>query len=345
MSIPVESTAWSHLDRIAADWQLALDAAQSALEHSGRAFAPADIQARRGLLVEERRLTDGLLERVARVDHAPVLPWLSSVPVTVSMLGLPARTLACVFDLDGVLTDSGRAHAAAWADVFDAFLLRHTELTGWQFRPFDRDDDYRLYLDGRPRLEGIHLFLASRGIRLPEGRPDDPASATTARGLARRKEDALARVLLHGVSALTGARRYLEAAGHAGLACAVVSGSQRTAEMLELAGLSTLVDESIDAAAMHALSLRSRPAPDVLLAVCGRLGIDPGAAVTFTHSPDGVAAGFAAGLGVVGVGDEATQERLRGFGAECVVPSLLELLDPRLQTAEQRQATARLAVA
>ena len=333
MSALVELGAGSYLDRLAAEWQLALDAAQGALEHSERAFAPVDLQARRSLLVEERRLTEVQLEAVARIDHAPSLPWLSPVPVNVSMLGLAAGTAGCVFDLDGVLTDSGRAHAAAWAEVFDDFLLRQTETTGWQFIRFDRDADYRLYLDGRSRLEGIHRFLTSRGIRLPEGRPDDPEQANTAHGLARRKERALARVvLLHGISGLAGARRYLEAVGHAGLSCAVVSGSQSTAEMLELAGLSGLVDESIDAAAMRELSLRSRPAPDVLLAVCDRLGIDPTAAVSFTHSPDGVAAGRAAGLAVVGVGDEVTLERLRAFGAERVVESLSALLDPRLRT-------------
>jgi HAD superfamily hydrolase (TIGR01509 family) len=331
MSVAAEQKAGLYLDRLASDWQLALDAAQGALESSDDAYEPVELQGRRGLLVEERRLTAGLLDGVARVDHVPSSPWLSPVPVTAPMLGLPLATRACIFDLDGVLTDSGRAHATAWAEVFDDFLLRHTEATGWQFIPFDRDADYRSYLDGRPRLDGIHVFLASRGIHLPEGRSDDAAQADTAHGLARRKEEALARVLRHGVSALAGAHRYLEAAGHGGVARGVVSGSQSTAEMLELAGLSTLVDASIDAAAIQELSLRSRPAPDMLLAVCLRLGVDPAATVTFTHSADGVAAGHAAGLGVVGVGDEATLERLRGFGAERVVPSLSLLLDRRLQ--------------
>ena len=334
MSVAVEPRAGLYLDRLASDWQLALDAAQGALECSGGAYEPVKLQLRRGELVEERRLTAGLLEGVARVDHVPALPWLSPVPVSVSMLGLPPRTEGCVFDLDGVLTDSGRAHATAWAEVFDDFLLRHTEATGWQFVPFDRGTDYRLYLDGRPRLDGIHAFLASRGIRLPEGRSGDTARSDTTRGLARRKEEALARVMRHGVSALAGARRYLEAAGHAGVACGVVSGSQSTAEMLELAGLSMLVDASIDAAAIHAMSLRSRPAPDVLVAVCAELGVEPAAAVTFTHSAAGVAAGHAAGLGVVGVGDEVTLERLRGFGAERFVPSLSTLLDRRLQAVQ-----------
>jgi len=239
MSVAVRSRAGLSIDRLACDWQQALDAAEGALDCSGRAYEPVEMLSRRGQLGEERRLTAGLLERVARVDRVPAVPWLSPVPVTAPMLGLPPDTEACVFDLDGVLTDSGRP--------------------------------------------------------------------------------------------LAGARRYLEAVVHAGLGCGVVSASRTMAEMLEFAGLSMLVDAGIDAAAMHALSLRSRPAPDVLFAVCARLDVDPAAAVTFTHSLAGVAAGRAAGLGVVGVGDEATLERLHGFGAERVVQSLSTLLDRRLQ--------------
>ena len=202
---------------------------------------------------------------------------------------------------------------------------------GWQFIPFDRDADYREYLDGRPRLEGIHAFLGSRGIRVPEGRPDDSARVDTAWGLASRKGEALARGLQQrGVTALAGARRYLETAGHAGLERAVVSASTTTLPMLELAGLATLVEERVDAEVMHAESLRSRPAPDLLLAACRRLGVQPGEAVTFTHSAAGVAAGHAAGLAVVGVGDGAQDELLRGFGAERIVPSVSSLLDSSL---------------
>jgi beta-phosphoglucomutase-like phosphatase (HAD superfamily) len=259
-----------------------------------------------------------------------VVPWLSPVPVTPGMLGLAAGVEGCVFDLDGVLTDSAQAHVAAWAEVFDGFLLRHTELTGWHFIPFDREADYKL-LDGRPRLEGIHTFLASRGIHVREGRPTDPAGEGSAYGLARLKGEALERVLQRrGITALAGARRYLEAVGHAGLPRVVVSGSQSTLEMLELAGLTSLVEARVDAATIRSESLRSRPAPDLLLAACRLLGIDPGAAVTFTHSPHGVAAGLAAGLEVVGVGDDATRELLAGFGADRVVASLQALLDSLL---------------
>jgi HAD superfamily hydrolase (TIGR01509 family) len=133
-----------------------------------------------------------------------------------------------------------------------------------------------------------------------------------------------------GVAALDGARRYLEAAGHADLGCAVVSSSVNTLPMLELAGLASLVDVRVDAELMEIKGLRSRPAPDILLTACGLLDVQPEEAVTLTHSPDGVAAGHAAGLDVIGVGDDATRELLEGFGAERTVPSLAALLDPRL---------------
>ena len=131
------------------------------------------------------------------------------------MLGLPPTVAGCLFDLDGVLTDSAFVHALAWQEVFDGFLLELGHTTGRHFEPFDRDNDYVSYLDGRPRLEGIHAFVHSRGLRIPEGDRADPPGVHSAHGLARRKSDALARVLRgRGVAALPDARRYLEAAGH-----------------------------------------------------------------------------------------------------------------------------------
>jgi HAD superfamily hydrolase (TIGR01509 family) len=291
----------------------------------------AELVERRRELARERQETGDGLVRVAQAIGVRPLPWLSATPMSPKALGLPLSVRACLFDLDGVLTDSAALHAWAWGEAFDEFLLRLSDKVGWQFIPFDRDADYREYLDGRPRLEGVHAFLGSRGIRVPEGTPDDPGQADTACGLGSRKGDALARGLhQRGVTALAGARRYLEAVGHAGLKRAVVSASTTTLPMLELAGLATLVEERVDAEVMHAESLRSRPAPDLLLATCRRLGVQPEEAVTFTHSAAGVAAGHTAGLAVIGVGDGAQEELLRGFGAERVVPSVSSLLDSSL---------------
>ncbi len=320
------------LDRVALRWQLALDANERALDAASGTLPDAELARWRYEHTDERTQTALALARLARTARVHPAPWLPPMAVSAQMLGLPATVEACLFDLDGVLTDSGVLHAWAWAGVFDQFLQRVAEKNRWHFIPFDREADYLTYIDGRPRLEGVHAFLDSRGIRLPEGRPDDHADAETAYGLARRKGEALARSLHgRGVTALPGARRYLEATGYAGLKRAIVSASANTLAMLELAELATLVEELADANLIRAGNLRSRPAPDLLLAACGRLEVDASNVVTFTPTPAGVAAGHAAGLMVVGVGDEARGELLRGFGAEQVIPSLRALLDRRLR--------------
>lgn len=316
----------AELDTVADDWQFALDAAGRALDASERAFPIEELRVRRRRLAQERLETEHELAALALGVGARHRPWLSPFPLHPSLLGLSESTRACVFDLDGVLTDSGVLHAAAWADVFDDLLLRLTEPTGWQFIPFDRVVDYGAYIDGRPRLEGIRLFLRSRGIQL---------SNEEEHKLARHKSEALGRRLTErGVNALAGARLYLEAAGRARLGRAVVSSSTRTLPMLELAGLSCLVEARVDAEQIAEGGLRSRPAPDILLRACELLEVDPGEVVSFAHTADGVAAARAAGLHVVGVSaDDRERERLFAFGAEDVAAGLARLLDRRVAAA------------
>jgi beta-phosphoglucomutase-like phosphatase (HAD superfamily) len=328
---PSEVDRAFELEAVTARWQSALDAAERALAASGSQLPAAELARRRRALVRERAETAELLTGLAAVCAIHPAPWLSPIPPTPELLGIPASTRACLFDLDGVLTDSAVLHAHAWADVFDTFLMRIGDAAGRQFAPFDVRTDYRDFMDGRPRLEGIHLFLASRGIRVPEGAPDDAGDAETACALAKRKGEAISRGLRgRGVTELAGARRFLQAAGRAGLGRVVVSASTNALPMLELAGLAALVDERVDAAAIAEEGLRSRPAPDLLLAACRRLAVAPSDAVTLTHSPAGVVAGINAGLTVVGVGDEARRELLREYGAPLAVGSLRALLDPRL---------------
>jgi beta-phosphoglucomutase-like phosphatase (HAD superfamily) len=316
---------------VAAQWQRALDAGERALSAANGSLPPAELVELRHELVRERREVAEALARLADAGGVRPAPWLSPVPVTATMLGLARHIRACLFDVEGVLTDSSVLHVRAWGDVFDDLLLRLSEKTGRHFIPFDRVVDYSAYVDGRSRLDGVHLFLDSRGIRLPEGGFDDPVDADTVWGVAKRKGEAVARGLRErGVTALEGARRYLEAADRAGIKRGVISASTSTLPVLELAGLAALVEERVDADAISAEGLRSRPAPDQLLVACRRLGVRPEEAVTITHSPAGVAAGLAAGLTVLAVGDGEQAERLRGFGAERLVPSLRALLDPRL---------------
>jgi beta-phosphoglucomutase-like phosphatase (HAD superfamily) len=320
------------LDALAVHWQLALDGALAALEAAGRTLPPLERADRVHALARERAATSRALGASARAVGSRVDPWVAPMPVRASLLGLPPETRACVFDLDGVLTNSALLQATAWAEVLDDFLMRVAQVSERQFIPFDPVDDYRRYLDGRPRLDGIHAFLTSRGLRIPEGRLDDPCDTDSAHGLARRKHEALERVVHgRGVAPADGARRFLEAAARARLARAVVSESASTHELVELAGLGPVVDAEVDAACLRAEELRPRPAPDLVLSACHRLRQPAELTVVFTHTPAGLAAGASAGARVVGVATGEEAEMLRGFGAECVVASLAALLDPRLR--------------
>ena len=323
--------AAANLEPIVGGWQRAFDAAERAFAAARGSLPPDELAARRLALHRERLGTAAELARAARVRRVPHVPWLSPVPVSARLLGLPPGTRACLFDLDSVLTDSASLHAWAWGRVFDDVLLRVSARAGWPYRPFDRRADYRTYLEDRSRLDGIHAFLESRGIRLPEGRRDDPADADTAYGLARRKGELVRRGLQsRGATALPGAVRYLEAAGRAGLGRAVISSSANTVAILERTALAPLVDTHVDAAAIEAGRLRPRPAPDELLVACRSLGVEPGDCVALTHTPAGVVAAKTAGIEVVAVGEAAGDGLLETWGAERVAPSLAALLDRRL---------------
>ena len=315
-----------------------MDADEFALRAAVDTLPASYLSRRRRELTQERQETAALLKSVARTRGVRPLPWLSSGPVTKQMLGLTTANQACLFDLDGVLTDSALLHAAAWAQILDELLLRLTASAGWHFIPFDPDVDYRTYIEGRSRLEGIHSFLESRGIRLPEGRIDGPPDADTAQGLAKRKGEALARDLLQrGVTARPGAHRYLDAAGRAGLGRAVISASASTLPMLELAGLAGLVEACMDADVIHGENIRTAPSPELLLAACRHLDVRPQDAVTFTHSASGVVAGLAAGMTVVGVGQGSAAGLLCDYGAQRVIPSLSTLLGSSLTGGDAMQ--------
>src|SRR6266571_7110790 len=163
------------------------------------------------------------------------------------MLGLPDAVTTCLFDLDGVLTDTASVHDAAWTEMFDGFLRARAERDGTAFVPFDAVHDYEAYVDGKPRLDGVRDFLASRGITLPEGEPTDATDAQTVNGLGNRKNAVvLRRIHEDGVVVFEGSRRYLQAAANAGLRRAVVSSSANTAEVLEVTGLAPLIELRVD---------------------------------------------------------------------------------------------------
>jgi beta-phosphoglucomutase family hydrolase len=245
------------------------------------------------------------------------------------VLGLPDGVRACLFDLDGVLTQTARVHAAAWKEMFDAYLAERAKRTGEPYVPFDAEREYDLYVDGRPRADGTRAFLESRGIRLPEGQPDDRPGAETVHGLGNRKNEILLeRLRTGGVAVYPGSVQYLRAVREAGLHRAVVSASANTRQVLETTGIADEFEVCIDGIIAEREGLTGKPAPDTYLAAARRLSVDPPHAAVFEDALAGVEAGRAGGFGfVVGVDRVGQAEALRQHGADIVVADLAELLD------------------
>ena len=244
-------------------------------------------------------------------------------------LGLPSGVRACLFDLDGVLTQTASMHAAAWKEMFDVFLRRRAEATGSTFEPFDPERDYHEYVDGKPRYDGVRSFLASRGIDLPEGEPGDPPGAETVVGLgARKNELVLSLIRSGGVDWYPGSVRYVHAARDVGLGRAIVSASKNAREILLTAGMDDLFEEVIDGVVAEREHLSGKPAPDTFLAGAKALGVAPARAAVFEDALAGVEAARAGEFGfVVGVNRSDQAEALLEHGADVVVSDLAELLE------------------
>jgi beta-phosphoglucomutase family hydrolase len=236
---------------------------------------------------------------------------------------------ACLFDLDGVLTETATVHAAAWKQMFDDYLRRRATRTGAAFVPFDSAADYGEYVDGKPRYDGVRSFLASRGIELPEGEEDDPPDAETVHGLGNRKNELVLKMIReHGVKAYPGSVRYLEAAREAGLRIAVVSSSTNCHDVLVAAGIERFFTARIDGVVAEREHLKGKPAPDTYLAGARELGVQPGEATVFEDALAGVEAGRAGDFAcVVGVDRVGHADALREHGATVVVDDLAELLE------------------
>jgi len=244
------------------------------------------------------------------------------------MLGLPTGVRACLFDLDGVLTQTAKVHAAAWKEMFDGYLRERAARSG-KFVPFDPVMDYDDYVDGKPRYDGVRSFLSARGIALPEGEETDPPDAETVAGLGNRKNEIVLRMIRHdGVEAYEGSVRYVRAARAAGLARAVVSSSSNCREVLVAAGIDDLFEQRIDGLVAEREHLKGKPAPDTFVAGARALGVVPKQAAVFEDALAGVAAGRAGGFAyVVGVDRVGQAEALREHGADVVVSDLAELLE------------------
>jgi len=241
---------------------------------------------------------------------------------------LPDGIAACLFDLDGVLTQTTKVHVAAWKQMFDEFLRERSSQVGETLPPFELPDDYAHYVDGRLREDGVRTFLASRGISLPEGSGDGRATADTVEGLGNKKNALMLDVLRRdGVDVYEGSVRFVEVTRDEGLRRAVVSASKNCRAVLEAAGIETLFEVRIDGVVAEETGLRGKPAPDMFLAAAADLGIEPARCAVFEDAIAGVEAGRAGGFGwVVGVARHADETALRDHGADVVVGDLAELL-------------------
>jgi beta-phosphoglucomutase family hydrolase len=235
------------------------------------------------------------------------------------MLKLPDGITVCLFDLDGVVTQTAKLHSAAWKEMFDDFLRERSGETGEPFEEFT-PRDYDRYVDGRPRLDGVRTFLAARGIEQDE---------ELVRRLGDRKNDLVLELIRErGVEVYDGSIDFVKEAQRQGLRRAVVSSSANTREVLESVGIEDLFEAVVDGIVAQREGLPGKPAPDTFVAGARALGAEPPQAVVFEDALAGVEAGRAGGFGyVVGVDRTGQRDALAEHGADIVVDDLSELIE------------------
>jgi beta-phosphoglucomutase family hydrolase len=236
---------------------------------------------------------------------------------------------AVLFDLDGVITNTANLHATCWKQMFDEYLQKRARQRGEAFRPFDLSADYRLYVDGKPRFDGVRDFLRSRGIQLSEGNPDDPAEVETVHGLGNRKNDLVNHAIAEvGVEPYAGTVQFIHQLRRDGFKIAVVTSSQNCDAVLRAAKLDDLFEVRVDGNLIQAQGLAGKPAPDTFLMAAKLLGVEPIRTVVLEDAISGVEAGSNGSFGlVIGVARKGNAEELKRHGAQLVVEDLGELVD------------------
>lgn len=227
---------------------------------------------------------------------------------------------AVIFDLDGVVTDTATVHAAAWKALFDGFLAARPDHPGEDHRPFSHDD-YLRFVDGKARHDGVAAFLASRGIRLEAGSPDDDGSDETVHGLGNAKNRAFLDALAaQGVPVFATTVELVDDLHRLGVRTAVVSASENCASVLDAAGVADRFEARVDGVDARTMDLPGKPDPALFLEAAARLGLPPSSAAVVEDAIAGVQAGRAGGFGVViGVDRAGEGAALQAAGADVVV--------------------------
>jgi len=232
-----------------------------------------------------------------------------------------------IFDMDGVVTDTAAAHAAAWKRLFDEFLQELADRSGQEFHPFDPEDDYRRSVDGKPRYDGVKSFLESRGIDLPFGNPDDTPDRETVCGLGNRKNRYFHAWLAENrVQAYPSTLSLIASLRRSAVKTGIFSSSRNCEAVLRNAGLEGLFDTKVDGVDLEELGIPGKPDPAMLRETVARLGVAPARAAVVEDAISGVEAGAAGGFGlVIGVDRDDYGEALAANGANLVVHDLGEL--------------------
>lgn len=242
---------------------------------------------------------------------------------------IPQQPLdAVLFDMDGVVTDTAKAHAAAWQRLFDEFLKKRAYPDGMEYQPFDPRKEYRQYVDGKPRYNGVKSFLDSRGIQLPYGHEEDGPDRETVCGLGNRKDRHFQSWLEdHQVRSYPGTVKLVRELRRAGVKTAVFSASCNAEAVLRNAGVFDLFDAKVDGRDLARLGLPGKPDPAMLLEATRQLGAAPGHTAVLEDSIAGVEAGVTGGFGlVIGVTRGDGGDELQKAGAHFLVHDASELI-------------------
>jgi trehalose 6-phosphate phosphatase len=246
---------------------------------------------------------------------------------------------AVIFDLDGVITKTAKVHFRAWKRLFDQYL---DSRSAGDWVPFT-DEDYRRYVDGKPRYEAVRSFLESRDIELPYGSPDDDPDKETICGLGNRKNEFFRQSLESGgVEVFAPAVQLLHKLRSSGFKTAIVSSSKNCVEVLKAAGISDLFDEKADGVDAQEFKLEGKPSPDIFLVASKRLKVEPQRAVVVEDAIAGVQAGKRGGFGlVIGVDRTGHADGLKQKGADVVVSDLATVqVENRSESSESRPPSA-----
>ncbi len=256
---------------------------------------------------------------------------------------MPVRAFdAVIFDMDGVVTDTASVHSAAWKQMFDEYLRGRAATNGGVFRGFTHAHDYRAYVDGKPRYQGVKAFLESRGIRLPAGTPDDPAGRETVCGLGNRKNELFNEIIAtSGVKLYASTLALIRALRDEDIKAGLATSSRNAALILARTQTAPLFATIVDGLVSERLGLRGKPHPDIFTTAGANLGAPPARAVVVEDAVSGVRAGARGGFAlVIGVAREGNARELREDGADMVVRDLADISVETIDRAVRHKGAA-----